>query len=99
MKDKAEGGLWRVQAVFDLPTERFSAFDLTDETVGEQFDRATVVPGEIRIGDRYYLQPDRIANVLAAKGDIIVRARHAEGMPLAWGTRCTGSMHQAKKPT
>ena len=75
LKDKVEGGLWRVQAVFDLPTERFSAFDLTDETVGEQFDRAAVVPGEIRIGDRYYLQPDRIATVLAAKGDIIVRAR------------------------
>jgi hypothetical protein len=28
--------------------------------------RAAVVPGEIRIGDRAYLQPDRIANVLAA---------------------------------
>jgi hypothetical protein len=75
LKDRAEGGLWRVQAVFDLPAERFSAFDLTDETVGEQFDRAAVVAGEIRIGDRYYLQPDRIANVLAAGGDIIVRAR------------------------
>ncbi len=75
LKDKAEGGLWRVQAVFDLPTERFSAFDLTDETVAEQFDRAPAVAGEIRIGDRYYLQPERIARVLAAKGDIIVRAR------------------------
>ena len=75
VKEKAEGGLWRVQAVFDLPTERFSAFDLTDETVSEQFDRAAVVAGEIRIGDRYYLQPERIAKVLAAKGDIIVRAR------------------------
>ena len=75
VKDKENGGLWRVQAVFDLPTERFSAFDLTDETVCEQFDRAAVVTGEIRIGDRYYLQPDRIANVLAAGGDSIVRAR------------------------
>lgn len=68
-------GLWRVQAAFDLPTERFSAFDLTDETVGEQFDQAAVVAGEIRIGDGNYLQPDRIANVQAAGGDIIVRAR------------------------
>lgn len=75
LKEQAEGGLWRVQATFDLPAERFSAFDLTDETVGEQFDRAAVVPGEIRIGDRNYLQPERVANVLAAKGDIIVRAR------------------------
>ena len=75
LKEQAEGGLWRVQATFDLPTERFSAFDLTDESVGEQFDRSAVVPGEIRIGDRYYLQPERVANVLAAKGDIIIRAR------------------------
>ena len=75
LKDRANGGLWRVQAVFDLPTERFSAFDLTDETVGEQFDRAAVVAGEIRIGDRNYLQPERIANVQAAGGDVIVRAR------------------------
>jgi Transposase DDE domain len=75
LKEQGSGGLWRVHAVLDLPTERFSAFDLTDEKVGEQFDRAAVVAGEIRIADRYYLQPARIANVLAAGGDIIVRAR------------------------
>ena len=84
LKDREEGGVWRVQATFDLPAERFSAFELTDETVGEQFDFAAVVPGEIRImrdaclrhdGDRNYLQPDRVANVLAAQGDIIIRAR------------------------
>lgn len=33
------------------------------------------MPGEIRIADRAYLQPDRIARVLAANGDVIVRAR------------------------
>jgi Transposase DDE domain len=69
------GGLWRVHAVFDLPSERFSAFELTDESEGERFDRAAVVAGEIRIGDRAYLQPDRIANVLAAGADILVRAK------------------------
>ena len=75
LKEQANGELWRVRAALDLPTERFSAFELTDEKVAEQFDRAAVVKGEIRIGDRYYLQPERIANVLAAGGDIIVRAR------------------------
>ena len=69
------GGLWRVHAVFDLPSERFSAFELTDESEGKRFDRAAVVPGEIRIDDRAYLQPDRIANVLAAGADILVRAK------------------------
>ena len=48
-------------AVFDLPSERFSAFELTDESEGECLDRAAVVPGEIRVADRAYLQPDRIA--------------------------------------
>ena len=71
---RASGGVWRVHAVFDLPTERFSVFDLTDETEGERLDRAGVVPGEIRIADRAYLQPDRLAKVLAAGADVIIRA-------------------------
>ncbi len=62
---------------------------LTDEHGGEQFDRALVVTGEIRIGDRVYLQPDRIATVLEQGGDVLVRAgwRNArwldeQGMPV-----------------
>ena len=66
--------LWRVHAAFDLPSERFSCFELTDEHGGEQLDRIPVVKGEIRIGDRAYLQPARIANVLRRGADIIVRA-------------------------
>jgi hypothetical protein len=66
--------LWRVHAAFDLPAERFGHFELTDEHGGEQLDRIPVVPGEIRIGDRVYLQPDRIAAVLDAGGDVVVRA-------------------------
>jgi hypothetical protein len=71
---RVAGGVWRVHAVFDLPEERFSVFELTDETEGERLDRATVVPGEIRIADRAYLQPDRLAKVLAAGADVIIRA-------------------------
>ena len=33
-----------------------------------------VVEGEIRIGDRAYLQPDRIGEILEAGADIVVRA-------------------------
>lgn len=74
--ERAAGGVWRVHAVFDLDggNERFSAFELTDEREGERLDRAAVVPGEIRIADRAYLQPDRIAHVLAAGGDVLIRA-------------------------
>jgi Transposase DDE domain len=69
------GGRWRVHSVFDLASERFTAFEVTDESESEVLDRADVVPGEIRVGDRAYLQPDRIAKVLDAGGDIVVRAR------------------------
>jgi hypothetical protein len=73
-EEREQGGVWRVHAVFDLPAERFSAFELTDEREGERIDRAEVVPGEIRIADRAYLHADRIATVLAAGADVIVRA-------------------------
>jgi len=73
--DREAGGVWRVHAVFDLPAERFSVFELTDEHEGERFDRAAVIPGEIRLGDRAYLQPDRMAAVLEAGADIVVRAK------------------------
>jgi Transposase DDE domain len=75
--DKAareSGGVWRVHAVWTLNDERFSCFELTDEKEGERLDRAAVIPGEIRIADRAYLQPERIARVLADGGDVIIRA-------------------------
>lgn len=70
----AEGRLWRVHSAFDLPHERFGFFELTDEHGGETLDRIPVAKGEIRIGDRAYLQPDRMAAVLEAGADILVRA-------------------------
>lgn len=86
---KTRNGLWRIHSAFDLPGERFGFFELTDERGGETLDRIPVVPGEIRIADRAYLQPDRIAVVLDAGADIIVRAgwrnarwRDANGAPV-----------------
>jgi hypothetical protein len=72
--DKRNNGLWRIHSIFELPSERFGAFELTDQSESEQLDRADVVPGEIRIGDRVYAQADRFAPVLEAGGDILVRA-------------------------
>ena len=74
-KAKRESNLWRIHSAFDLPNERFSYFELTDEKQGETLDRAPVIKGEIRIGDRAYLQPDRIAGVLAAGADVLVRGK------------------------
>ena len=82
-------GVWRIHSAFDLPAERFAFFEVTEERGGERFDRIAVEPGEIRIADRAYLQPERIAAVLAAGGDVVVRCawrnaawRDAAGEPL-----------------
>ena len=66
--------LWRIHSAFDLPHERFGHFELTDHQAGETLDRIPVIKGEIRLADRAYLQPKRIAAVLEAGADIVVRA-------------------------
>jgi hypothetical protein len=66
--------LWRIHSAFDLPRERFGHFELTDQQEGERLDRIPVVKGEIRMGDRAYLQPDRMAAVLDAGADVLIRA-------------------------
>jgi hypothetical protein len=66
--------LWRIHSAFDLPHERFGHFELTDQQAGETLDRIPVVQGEIRLADRAYMQPDRIARVLEAGADIVIRA-------------------------
>jgi hypothetical protein len=71
---KTRNRLWRVHGAFDLPCERFGFFQLTDEKGGERLDRVPVTAGEIRIGDRAYLQPDRMAAVLEAGADVLIRA-------------------------
>lgn len=66
--------LWRVHSAFDLPRERFGHFELTDQQAGETLDRIPVVAGEIRLGDRVFLQPDRMAAVMDDGADIVIRA-------------------------
>jgi hypothetical protein len=81
--------LWRIHSAFDLPHERFGHFELTDQQAGETLDRIPVVKGEIRLADRAYLQPDRMAAVIEAGADFVIRAGwksacwlDAEGRPL-----------------
>lgn len=71
---RKENGLWRIHSAFDLPNERFGHFELTDQQKGETLDRIPVVRGEIRLGDRAYLQPDRMAEVREAGADFVIRA-------------------------
>jgi Transposase DDE domain len=66
--------LWRIHSAFELPSERFGCFELTDGSEGERLDRIPVVKGEIRLADRIYLKPEQVAPVLDAGADIVVRA-------------------------
>jgi hypothetical protein len=85
----AKNGLWRIHGAFDLPQERFGHFELTDQQGGETLDRIPVVKGEIRLGDRAYLQPNRMATLNDAGADFVIRAgwksarwRDAAGRPV-----------------
>ena len=66
--------LWRIHSAFDVPRERFGHFELTDQQEGETLDRIPPVAGEIRLADRAYLQPERMARLIEAKADFVIRA-------------------------
>jgi hypothetical protein len=70
---KKNNGLWRLHCAFDLPAERFSFIELTDEKGGERLDRVPFAKGDIAIADRGYMHPDPLAHVLEQGADIIVR--------------------------
>ena len=71
---KNKNAVWRVHSAFDLPQERFGHFELTDERSGETLDRIPVIAGEIRLGDRAYLQPERMAHLLDSGADFVIRS-------------------------
>jgi Transposase DDE domain len=71
---RKQNGLWRIHSAFDVPDERFGHFEVTDQREGETLDRIPAVKGEIRIADRAYLQPDRMAKVIDAGADVVIRA-------------------------
>lgn len=71
---KKTNGLWRLHCTFDLPAERFSFIELTDEKGGERLDRTPFAEGDIAIADRGFMHPDPLAHVLEQGADVIVRA-------------------------
>jgi hypothetical protein len=71
---RGNGRLWRTHAVYDLPAERFSAFELTDEKGAERINRIAVIPGELRIADAVHCRADELADVTEQGGDVLVRA-------------------------
>lgn len=70
---KKNSGLWRLHCTFDLPAERFSFIELTDEKGGERLDRTPFAKGDIAIADRGFMHPDPLAHILEQGADVIVR--------------------------
>jgi len=70
---KKNNGLWRLHCTFDLPAERFSFIELTDEKGGERLDRTPFAKGDIAIADRGFMHPDPLAHILEQGADVIVR--------------------------
>jgi len=70
---KKNNGLWRLHCTFDLPAERFSFVELTDEKGGERLDRTPFVKGDIAIADRGYMHPEPLAHIMEQGADVIVR--------------------------
>lgn len=74
LNGRKKNGVWRIHSAFDLPQERFGHFELTDQQEGETLDRIPAVAGEIRLADRAYLQPQRMARLIKAGADFVIRA-------------------------
>jgi hypothetical protein len=82
---------WRLHLCYDPVLGRIADAVITTTKQGERLDRLAVVPGEIRIADRGFPQPDGIRNVLDAGADLLVRLTwnslqmtDADGEPLDW---------------
>jgi len=72
-EEKKNSGLWRLHCAFDLPEERFSFVEITDEKGAERLDRTAFAKGDIAIADRGYMHPEPLAHILEQGADVIVR--------------------------
>jgi hypothetical protein len=83
--------VWRLHLCYDAARARIVDAAITTTREGERLDRLTVTPGEIRLGDRGFPQPDGIKKALAAGADLLVRLTwnslqltHTDGKPIDW---------------
>lgn len=65
--------VWRLHLAYDVASGCLVDAKITTTKDGERLDRLAITPGEIRLADRGYPQPDGIANTLAAQADLVVR--------------------------
>jgi hypothetical protein len=72
---------WRLHYAFLLSNLRCDTFQVTSVKTGEAFQRYSVAPGDLLIGDRGYCQRKGIMHVLDHQGHVLVRF-HSTNLPL-----------------
>jgi hypothetical protein len=65
--------VWRLHLCYDPGRARIADAIITTTKQGERLDILAAIPGEIRLADRGYPQPDGIKNTLQAGADVLVR--------------------------
>jgi transposase len=85
------GRAWRLHLCYDPALGRIVEAVVTPAKEGERLDRLAVTPGEIRLGDRAFPQPNGVKNTLGAGADVLVRVTwnslkltDAADKPLDW---------------
>jgi Transposase DDE domain len=82
--------VWRLHLCYDAGLARIVDAAITTTKDGERLDRLAVTPGEIRLGDRGFPQPNGIRNTLDAGADVLVRLTWnslqmtADDKPIDW---------------
>ena len=72
---------WRIHYAIDLATLQCDFFLLTDVKGGETWRRFPVKEGDIMLGDRGYANPNGVAHVVEAGGEVLVRLNR-KALPL-----------------
>jgi hypothetical protein len=72
---------WRIHYAIDLASLQCDFFQLSDVKGGETWRRFPVTKGDILLGDRGYANPNGVAHVVGAGGDVVVRLNR-KALPL-----------------
>ena len=72
---------WRIHYAINLANLQCDFFQLTDVKGGEAWRRFPVMKGDIMLGDRGYANPNGVAHVVEAGGEVVVRLNR-KSLPL-----------------
>lgn len=72
-KPGSSGTDWRLHLGLDLADQSIRSFELTGVEGGETFQRLTIEPGELVLGDRCYSHAAAVASVIERGGHVLVR--------------------------